>query len=88
MLGLCQEAELGSAFIPQRDGTNTRVRARNLESYSGRVTPESEPRTIGPWTLGERLGEGGNAKVFRATRPGQPEEVALKIVNAKPLREP
>ena len=27
-------------------------------------------RTIGPWTVHERLGKGGNAKVWRATDEG------------------
>ncbi len=38
-------------------------------------------RTIGPWTVHERLGKGGNAKVWRATDEGG-REVALKVVDA------
>jgi hypothetical protein len=36
--------------------------------------------SIGPWTLGERLGVGGNATVWRASRDGG-EDVALKLSN-------
>jgi serine/threonine protein kinase len=48
----------------------------------------TEPRKVGRWTLHERLGRpGGNADVFRATSDDG-EEVALKIIDAKPHREP
>jgi hypothetical protein len=40
--------------------------------------------SIGPWTLGERLGVGGNATVWRASRDGG-EEVALKLINSTRL---
>src|SRR5215469_2148127 len=36
---------------------------------------------IGPWRLEERLGEGGNGEVWRATDGSR--EVALKILHAK-----
>lgn len=39
-------------------------------------------RVIGPWTLGELLGEGGNAEVFRAT-DSSGREVALKVITAR-----
>src|SRR6266536_724138 len=43
---------------------------------------------IGPWTLREKLGAGGNATVWRASRDGS-EDVALKVINAtKTQREP
>ena len=29
-----------------------------------------EGETLGPWLLGEKLGEGGNAVVFKATSGG------------------
>jgi serine/threonine protein kinase len=41
-----------------------------------------ERRTVGPWLLGERLGRGGNATVWKATRPGTGGAVALKVINA------
>jgi hypothetical protein len=45
--------------------------------------------TIGPWTLTEQLGRGGNAVVWRATRDGRDGEVALKVINAiKADKEP
>jgi Protein kinase domain len=45
--------------------------------------------SIGPWTLGERLGVGGNATVWRASRDGGGEEVALKLINTtKTQHEP
>jgi serine/threonine protein kinase len=47
-----------------------------------------ETKTIGPWRLLEKLGEGGNAKVYRATRDND-EDVALKVVKTtKARREP
>ena len=49
----------------------------------------AERRTLGPWTLIEKLGSGGNAVVWRATRDGLDGEVALKVINAtKPDKEP
>jgi serine/threonine protein kinase len=49
----------------------------------------STPGTsVGPWTLLEKLGSGGNAVVWRATRPGT-NEAALKVINStKAQREP
>ena len=44
---------------------------------------------VGPWTLGEPLGRGGNAAVFNATRDGDDAPVALKLINTtKVEREP
>ena len=49
----------------------------------------AEERTLGPWTLHEKLGEGGNATVWHATRTETGEEVALKVIDAKkPSKEP
>jgi serine/threonine protein kinase len=46
-------------------------------------------QTVGPWTLGERLGRGGNATVWNATRSAAEPTVALKIINATRVeREP
>ena len=46
-------------------------------------------RTVGPWTLQERLGRGGNAQVWSATRAGSESAVALKVINATKVdREP
>jgi len=38
-------------------------------------------RNIGPWSIHERLGKVGNAKVWRATDSGG-REVALKVIDA------
>jgi hypothetical protein len=49
----------------------------------------SHRQTVGPWVLHELLGRGGNASVWRATRPGDTAAVALKVINAtKVEREP
>jgi hypothetical protein len=49
---------------------------------------DSAPRRIGPWDLGDKLGAGGNATVWRATRENG-AFVALKVVNStKVHREP
>jgi len=42
-----------------------------------------EKRKIGPWTLHEELGSGGNATVWKATRVGADDPVALKVINAR-----
>jgi len=48
----------------------------------------SNGRTVGPWTLHEKLGSGGNATVWRATRASG-DEAALKVINTtKAQREP
>ena len=43
----------------------------------------SEPRgqTVGPWTLHEQLGHGGNGTVWQATGPGAEAAIALKVLN-------
>jgi serine/threonine protein kinase len=44
--------------------------------------------SIGPWTLGDRLGVGGNATVWRASRDGG-DDVALKVIKTtKTQHEP
>lgn len=43
----------------------------------------ADPQRIGPWTVGECIGSGGNAKVYQATRPGADESVALKVIFSK-----
>jgi hypothetical protein len=49
----------------------------------------AQERTIGPWTLGEQLGRGGNATVWTATRSGDDAAVALKVINTNRVeREP
>jgi len=40
---------------------------------------------IGPWTLREKLGAGGNATVLRASRDGS-EDVALKVINTTKIQ--
>ncbi|HEY8629007.1 MAG TPA: protein kinase [Gaiellaceae bacterium] len=42
---------------------------------------EGHARTIGPWTIIGKLGEGGNAVVYEAERPGD-AHVAVKVLNA------
>ena len=50
---------------------------------------DSQRRTVGPWTLGECLGHGGNATVWKATRSRSVTAVALKLINTtKVEREP
>jgi serine/threonine protein kinase len=45
--------------------------------------------TVGPWTLHEPLGRGGNATVWTADRPVLPSPVALKLINTtKVANEP
>lgn len=46
-------------------------------------------RRVGPWTLAEQLGRGGNATVWVANRDGDDSRVALKVINTtKVEREP
>lgn len=50
---------------------------------------KSLEQRVGPWTLGEQLGRGGNATVWAATRAGNDTPVALKVINVtKVEREP
>lgn len=50
---------------------------------------DEQARNVGPWTLHEPLGRGGNASVWRATRTDGGTEVAVKVINAKKVdREP
>jgi serine/threonine protein kinase len=50
---------------------------------------DPQRQTVGPWTLHERLGHGGNASVWKATRPGAGTAVALKLINTTKIeREP
>jgi len=41
---------------------------------------ESRGQTVGPWTLHEHLGHGGNGNVWMATRAGAGTAVALKVL--------
>jgi len=43
--------------------------------------PSPGSRSVGPWTLLEELGRGGNAVVYRAARSGTETPVALKVLN-------
>lgn len=44
---------------------------------------------VGPWTLVGKLGSGGNADVYEATRPGWDKPVALKVIQSTRIeREP
>ena len=50
---------------------------------------ESPGQTVGPWTLHETLGRGGNATVWKATRTESETPVALKLINTtKVEKEP
>jgi hypothetical protein len=44
---------------------------------------DGQQRKVGPWTLYERLGRGGNANVWRATRSEGEQAVALKLIEVK-----
>jgi serine/threonine protein kinase len=44
---------------------------------------EAEPHRIGPWIIGECLGSGGNAEVYKVTRQDKREPVALKVIFSK-----
>ena len=49
----------------------------------------NDQRSVGPWRLGIRLGKGGNATVWEASRPPSKARVALKVLNTtKVQREP
>lgn len=53
------------------------------------MTAEAPGATVGPWTLHERMGRGGNATVWRATRQGSASPVALKLITTtKVEKEP
>jgi serine/threonine protein kinase len=42
---------------------------------------KSRGQTAGPWTLHGQLGHGGNGTVWKASRPGTENAVALKVLN-------
>jgi serine/threonine protein kinase len=42
---------------------------------------ESPGQTVGPWTLHETLGRGGNATVWKAVRRDSEKPIALKLIN-------
>jgi serine/threonine protein kinase len=64
------------------------IRAEQLRDGEDPVN-DLQRQTVGPWTLGERLGRGGNATVWNATRSGSTTAVALKLINTKKVeREP
>jgi serine/threonine protein kinase len=48
---------------------------------------DSPGQTVGPWTLIEPLGRGGNATVWRASRHGSEKPVALKLLNTKKVEK-
>lgn len=45
------------------------------------------PRQLGPWSLGQKLGEGGNSVVYVATRPELAGPVALKVINERRVEQ-
>jgi CheY-like chemotaxis protein len=50
---------------------------RTRPTHSG---PPAIPERMGPWRLGECIGRGGTACVFRATRGGDSTSYALKVI--------
>ncbi len=55
----------------------------------GIIENMSEQRHVGPWSLYEKLGEGGNATVWEARRSGSKQSRALKVIKAtKASKEP
>jgi serine/threonine protein kinase len=46
---------------------------------------ESQRQAVGPWTLHEQLGHGGNGTVWQATCPGVETAIALKVLNARKI---
>jgi serine/threonine protein kinase len=46
---------------------------------------ESRGQAVGPWTLHEQLGDGGNGTVWKATRPDAENAVALKVLNTRKI---
>lgn len=50
---------------------------------------DSQGQTVGPWTLGKRLGWGGNATVWEAVRSAAEQPVALKLIKVNKVdKEP
>lgn len=49
---------------------------------------ESQRQIVGPWTLHEHLGRGGNATVWRATRSENAAAVAVKLINTTKVERP
>ncbi len=43
--------------------------------------------SVGPWTLGDMLGRGGNASVWSATRTGSSTTVALKVIDTNKVEK-
>lgn len=48
---------------------------------------QSSEKKHGPWKLLDVLGRGGNATVWRATRPGDEQRVALKVISTKKVEK-
>ena len=48
---------------------------------------DRQPKSVGPWTIHERLGYGGNAMVWKATRSSSQSMVALKVINTKKVEK-
>lgn len=51
-----------------------------LALLDGRSADPDAPRTLGGYTLVEKLGQGGMGVVWRARKPGSPVDYALKLV--------
>ncbi len=66
--------------------TAVSVSGARLARSRYRPTVADAQRTIGPWTVFEELGHGGNATVYRAIRTGADEPpVALKVLNRRKI---
>lgn len=60
------------------------VLERALRPGDGRLTG----RTLGAYTMGQMLGRGGMGEVYRATRKGQKDAVAVKVLRRASLNNP
>lgn len=67
--------------------TELEQRARRLQEH-GFYTEMTVASRIGPYSIGRKMGQGGMGIVYRATREGETQEVALKIMRGDYLASP